>query len=65
MPSTPTEKPADDPLPRPVLHRVTFQRNVETGMWRSFCTCGWLMVGAEHEVKIRASGHDLEWAPVP
>ena len=42
-------------------HSVSFMRNRISGLWCGRCSCGWLAVGGEDEIKNRAAGHDLEW----
>lgn len=46
------------------VHKVTFERNTRDGRWRASCSCFWVWVGPEDEVRTRAAGHDIEWVPV-
>jgi len=62
MPANATQSPADAP-PAVVVHMVKFQRNVQNGLLRSFCSCGWLTAGWEDQVKNEAARHDLDWKP--
>jgi hypothetical protein len=45
-------------------HKVIFQRNQRTGMWRSICICGWMWAGFKDDVQTRAATHDMDWENV-